>query len=85
MVDNENIIMDYWYNISTTHFTYNCSVDCSNPYWRVYNGNTILGLVDSGFDITYYPHSKTNPILFIAKMGVLNRTLIFSREKQTTL
>ena len=65
MVNNENIIMDYWYNISTTHFTYNCSVDCSNPYWRVYNGNTILGLVDSCFDNTHNSHNKNNKIYIL--------------------
>ena len=77
MVNNENIIMDYWYNISTTHFTYNCSVDCGNPYWGVYNGNTILGLVDSSFDIAIYSYCKTNQKLSIAKIRVQIGLLFF--------
>ena len=74
--------MDNWSNLSITHSTHISGIDCCNPYRRLYNSNTILGLVDSGFDITYYPHSKTNPILFIAKMGVLNRALIFRVENR---
>lgn len=85
MVNDESIFMDNWSNLSITHSTHISSIDCCNPYRRVYNSNTILGLVDSGFDITYYPYSKTNQILFIAKMGVLFRALIFSRKKQTAL
>ena len=85
MVNDESFFMDNWSNLSITYSTHISSIDCCNPYRRVYNSNTILGLVDSGFDITYYSYSKTNQILFIAKMGVLFRALIFSRKKQTAL
>lgn len=81
MVNDESFFMDNRNNLSITHSTHISVIDCCNPYRRVYNSNTILGLVDSGFDITYYPYSKTNQILFIAKMGVLFRALIFSRKK----
>lgn len=85
MVNDESFFMDNRNNLSITHSTHISVIDRCNSYRRLYNGNTLLGLVDSGFDITYYPYSKTNQILFIVKMGVLFRALIFSRGKQTTL
>ena len=74
--------MDNRSNLSITHSTHISGIDCCNPYRRLYNGNTLLGLVDSCFDITYYSYSKTSQILFIIKMGVLNRTLIFRVENR---
>ena len=85
MVNDESFFMDNRSNLSIAYSTHISGIDCCNPHRGLYNGNTLLGLVDSCLDITYYPYSKTNPILFITKMGVLNRTLIFSRGKQTPL
>ena len=85
MVNDESFFMDNRSNLSIAYSTHISGMDCYNRYRRLYNSNTVVGMGDSGFDITYYPYSKTNPILFITKMGVLNRTLIFSRGKQTTL
>ena len=74
--------MDNRSNLSIAHSTHISGIDCCNPYRGLYNSNTLLGMVDSGFDITYYPYSKTNQILFITKMGVLFRTLIFRVENR---
>lgn len=74
--------MDNRSNLSIAHSTHISGIDCCNPYRGLYNSNTLLGMVDSGFDITYCPYSKTNQILFITKMGVLNRTLIFRVENR---
>lgn len=60
MVNNEVFFMDNWNDFSTTHFTHDSGIDCCNSCRRVYNGNTILGLVDSSFDIASYPYRKTN-------------------------
>ena len=77
MDDDENIFRNNRRNLSITHFTYNSRIDCCNPYRRVCNSNTILGLVDSGFDIAVYSYCKTNQKLFIAKMRVLIGLLFF--------
>lgn len=78
MVNDESFFMDNRSNLSIAHSTHISGIDCCNPYRGLYNSNTLLGMVDSGFDITYYLYSKTNQILFITKMGVLFRTLIFA-------
>lgn len=77
MNDDENIFRNNWRDLSITHFTYNSRIDCCNPYRRVRNSNTILGLVDSGFDIAVYSYCKTNQKLSIAKMRVLIGLLFF--------
>ena len=77
MDDDENIFRNNWRDLSITHFTYNDRIDCCNPYRRVCNSNTILGLVDSGFDIAIYSYCKTNQKLSIAKMRVLIGLLFF--------
>ena len=77
MDNDENIFRNNWRDLSITHFTYNGRIDCCNPYRRVCNSNTILGLVDSGFDIAVYSYCKTNQKLFIAKMRVLIGLLFF--------
>ena len=85
MDNDENIFRNNWRDLSITHFTYNGRIDCCNPYRRVCNSNTILGLVDSGFDIAIYSYCKTNQKLFIAKMRVLIGLLFFPRYLQTPL
>ena len=77
MDDDENIFRNNRRDLSITHFTYNGRIDCCNPYRRVCNSNTILGLVDSGFDIAVYSYCKTNQKLSIAKMRVLIGLLFF--------
>ena len=85
MDNDENIFRNNRRDLSITHFTYNSRIDCCNPYRRVRNSNTILGLVDSGFDIAIYSYCKTNQKLFIAKMRVLIGLLFFPRYLQTPL
>ena len=77
MVNDENIFRNSWRDLSITHFTYDSRIDCRDPYRRVRNSNTILGLVDSGFDIAAYSYCKTNQKLFIAKMRVQIGLLFF--------
>ena len=85
MVNDENIFRNSWRDLSITHFTYDSRIDCRDPYRRVRNSNTILGLVDSGFDIAIYSYCKTNQKLSIAKMRVLIGLLFFPRYLQTPL
>ena len=86
MVNDENIFRNSWCDLSITHFTYDSRIDCRDPYRRVRNSNTILGLVDSGFDIAAYSYCKTNQKLSIAKMRVqIGLLFLFSRYLQTTL
>ena len=85
MDDDENIFRDNRCDLSITHFTYDSRIDCCDPYRRVYNSITILGLVDSGFDIAIYSYCKTNQKLSIVKMRVLIGLLFFPRYLQTPL
>ena len=78
MDDDENIFRDNRRDLSITHFTYNSRIDYCDPYRRVCNSITILGLVDSSFDIAIYSYCKTNQKLSIAKMRVLIGLLFFS-------
>ena len=80
MDDDENIFRDNRCDLSITHFTYNSRIDCCDPYRRVCNSITILGLVDSSFDIAAYSYCKTNQKLSIAKMRVLIGLLFFFRD-----
>ena len=86
MDNDENIFRNNWRDLSITHFTYNSRIDCCNPYRRVCNSITILGLVDSGFDIAAYSYCKTNQKLSIAKMRVqIGLLFLFSRYLQVPL
>ena len=78
--DDENIFRDNRRDLGITHFTYDSRIDCCDPYRRVYNSITILGLVDSGFDIAIYSYCKTNQKLSIVKMRVLIGLLFFFRD-----